>query len=102
MFPPLGVPTLAAAPRWVPDPAGGGAVTQLGPDVRLRLRPADDAGDGDDDDIAADRPAADRTAARHSAPAGTAPGEHTSAAPTSAGTTTGTPATPSTPQHNQE
>ncbi|MBJ2121409.1 bifunctional diaminohydroxyphosphoribosylaminopyrimidine deaminase/5-amino-6-(5-phosphoribosylamino)uracil reductase RibD [Arthrobacter sp. MSA 4-2] len=86
MFPPVGVPTLAAAHRWVPDPAGGGAVTQLGPDVRLRLRPADDDNDGDDDGTAADR----------TAPASTA------AATTSAGTTTGTPATPSTPQHNQE
>ncbi|TDK24238.1 bifunctional diaminohydroxyphosphoribosylaminopyrimidine deaminase/5-amino-6-(5-phosphoribosylamino)uracil reductase RibD [Arthrobacter crusticola] len=83
MFPPVGVPTLAAAHRWVPDPAGGGAVTQLGPDVRLRLRPADD-----DNGTPADRTAADRTAADRTA--------------TAAGTATGTPATPSTPQHNQE
>jgi diaminohydroxyphosphoribosylaminopyrimidine deaminase/5-amino-6-(5-phosphoribosylamino)uracil reductase len=91
MFPPVGVPTLAAAHRWVPDPAGGGAVTQLGPDVRLRLRPADDD-DGDDDGTAADHTAADHTAAAST----------TSAAPTSGGMTTDTPATPSTPQHNQE
>ncbi|WP_246199815.1 bifunctional diaminohydroxyphosphoribosylaminopyrimidine deaminase/5-amino-6-(5-phosphoribosylamino)uracil reductase RibD [Arthrobacter zhaoguopingii] len=92
MFPPVGVPTLAAAHRWVPDPAGGGAVTQLGPDVRLRLRPAD----GDDGD-AGDGTAADRTAAASITPAST-----TAAASTSAGTATGIPVNPSTPQHNQE
>ncbi|MHA7264130.1 bifunctional diaminohydroxyphosphoribosylaminopyrimidine deaminase/5-amino-6-(5-phosphoribosylamino)uracil reductase RibD [Arthrobacter sp. TMN-37] len=41
MFPPIGVATLADARRWAPDPAGGGALAQLGQDVRLRLRPAD-------------------------------------------------------------
>jgi len=40
MLPPVGVDTLAAAHRWTPDAAGGGALTQLGPDLRLRLRPA--------------------------------------------------------------
>lgn len=92
MFPPVGVPTLAAAHRWVPDPAGGGAVTQFGPDVRLRLRPADDGNDGDDDPAAAGRTAADRTAADRTA----------AASNTSAGMMTVTPATPSAPKHNQE
>ncbi|MFC3299061.1 bifunctional diaminohydroxyphosphoribosylaminopyrimidine deaminase/5-amino-6-(5-phosphoribosylamino)uracil reductase RibD [Arthrobacter agilis] len=38
-FPGLGIGTLAAAPRWVLDDAGGPAVQRLGTDVRLHLRP---------------------------------------------------------------
>ncbi len=38
-FPDLGVGTLADAVRWVPDDAGGPAVRQFGPDVRLHLGP---------------------------------------------------------------
>ncbi len=38
-FPALGVPTLADAPRWEPDDAGGPAVERLGADLRLHLRP---------------------------------------------------------------
>jgi diaminohydroxyphosphoribosylaminopyrimidine deaminase/5-amino-6-(5-phosphoribosylamino)uracil reductase len=46
MLPPVGVDTLAAAHRWIPDSAGGGALTQLGPDARLRLRPEAPAAPG--------------------------------------------------------
>ena len=35
----LGVDTLSQAPRWRWDPAGGGTVKHLGPDLRLRLEP---------------------------------------------------------------
>ncbi len=38
-FPVLGVPTLDDATRWVVDDAGGPAVLQLGPDIRVHLRP---------------------------------------------------------------
>ncbi|MHA7238866.1 bifunctional diaminohydroxyphosphoribosylaminopyrimidine deaminase/5-amino-6-(5-phosphoribosylamino)uracil reductase RibD [Arthrobacter sp. TMS1-12-1] len=38
-FPDLGVGTLADAVRWAPDDAGGPAVRQFGPDVRLHLGP---------------------------------------------------------------
>lgn len=38
-YPDLGVRTLGEAVRWCPDEAGGRAVEQLGPDVRLHLRP---------------------------------------------------------------
>ena len=36
----LGITTLADAQRWEWDPASGGAVQQLGRDLRLHLRPA--------------------------------------------------------------
>ncbi|KNC18911.1 riboflavin biosynthesis protein RibD [Arthrobacter sp. RIT-PI-e] len=42
-FPDLGVGTLADAPRWELDDAGGPAVVRLGPDVRLHLRPSSTA-----------------------------------------------------------
>ncbi len=38
-YPDLGVGTLAEAPRWVLDDAGGPGVQQFGADVRLHLRP---------------------------------------------------------------
>lgn len=38
-FPDLGIDSLAAAPRWSLDDAGGPAVRRLGADVRLHLRP---------------------------------------------------------------
>ncbi|WP_049822435.1 bifunctional diaminohydroxyphosphoribosylaminopyrimidine deaminase/5-amino-6-(5-phosphoribosylamino)uracil reductase RibD [Arthrobacter sp. H41] len=43
LIPSLGISTLAAASRWRFDPAGGVAVQQLGADLRLHLRPEDDA-----------------------------------------------------------
>jgi diaminohydroxyphosphoribosylaminopyrimidine deaminase/5-amino-6-(5-phosphoribosylamino)uracil reductase len=46
MVPPIGVSTLADAHRWTLDPAGGGALTQLGQDARLRLRPVSGRDDG--------------------------------------------------------
>ena len=39
-FAALGVGTLAEAVRWRLDPAGGGPVQQLGPDLWIHLRPA--------------------------------------------------------------
>ncbi|MDJ0356372.1 bifunctional diaminohydroxyphosphoribosylaminopyrimidine deaminase/5-amino-6-(5-phosphoribosylamino)uracil reductase RibD [Paenarthrobacter sp. PH39-S1] len=36
----LGIGTLADAQQWAWDPAGGGPVTVLGPDLKLRLTPA--------------------------------------------------------------
>ncbi|MHA7219356.1 bifunctional diaminohydroxyphosphoribosylaminopyrimidine deaminase/5-amino-6-(5-phosphoribosylamino)uracil reductase RibD [Arthrobacter sp. MDT1-48-3] len=38
-FPDLGVGTLEAATRWALDDAGGPGIQQLGPDVRMHLRP---------------------------------------------------------------
>ncbi|MHA7144336.1 bifunctional diaminohydroxyphosphoribosylaminopyrimidine deaminase/5-amino-6-(5-phosphoribosylamino)uracil reductase RibD [Arthrobacter sp. TmT3-37] len=38
-FPDLGVGTLEAAARWALDDAGGPGIQQLGPDVRMHLRP---------------------------------------------------------------
>src|SRR5512141_2371908 len=53
----LGITTLADAQQWEWDPASGGAVQQLGRDLRLHLRPALTAG------AAAPSPAATNTSA---------------------------------------